>query len=175
MEGKFILEQFWSWRHKDNEGDSLRCFPKPEISEEVEIEEILNHGPNVSLDDVEWLLLMSDQGKFRLFVRGYQDPGDYLEIGNKVKKRYLDLLRYELPDIPEAIETVWPLEWIKDLDSMSSWYQSRWQSLAVLAILTGNKLQVLRPEPYSEADVCAAYCSPPEDKDIDLCKYYNCI
>jgi hypothetical protein len=187
MEGKFKLEQIWRWHHKDVADDFLLYFPESEVPQEVEIAEILDPAPAsaISLDDVEWLLLYYKRvdrkmGDFTLFIRGYQDPGDQITVDNERKIRDLDLLRYEPPMGFDVGDTVWELARVKDLDSMSGYYESVWQQRAVLVIRKGDssgehKLQLLCPEPYAPAGYCQAYCCPPKDsKHRKLCRKRKC-
>lgn len=166
MEGKFKLEQLWRWQHEDAPEDTLGYFPEAEVSV-MEISKILDPEPPsaVSLDDVEWLLL-HHRGKFTLFMRGYQEPEDRL-TDNQLGIHYLDLLRYEPAENHGANAAVWRLDRIKDLDSMSNYYKSRWRNRAVLVIREGDNpgehsLQILCEEPTGPAAYCLAYCCPPE-------------
>lgn len=175
MHGKLKLERIWRWRHKDDQGDTLRRFPelKADESEEVTISEFLEADPpdTPPLDDVKWLLL-TYKGDFRLFVRDFQDPGDELEVDNELGEPYLDLLRYEPAEDDPAEETVWRLRQIKNLDKAPS----GWRRTAVLAIRQEDKLQLLCEDPHSEADYCQSYCNPPKDsKHWKQCKKRRCI
>ena len=177
MHGELKLEQIWGWRHEDKpedpSQDPLLNYPNPRISEYKQINDILTPNPgaaNVLLDNVEWLLLSTSVGKFKLFIRDYQEPQVPPPEASKIKSLYQSLLRYEPPDTGEI---VWPLASIEDLDAMSDWYRQRWQNIAVLAVLQGGKLQVLCTAPYGEAGFCQAYCRPaPKSGYETLCSIY---
>lgn len=171
VQGKFTLEQICGQRHKDKPNnprqDSSLNYPYVEATKEIEITEILEPDPgatNVSLDEIEWLLVSTSAGQFKLFIRDYPDIEDQPPEDNNVKVLYPSVLHYELPGDSTEDRLVWPVQ-IKDLERMASWYKSRWKRLAVLAICKKDNddkysLQALCRPPYSEAGFCEAYCRP---------------
>lgn len=183
-QGKFTLEQICGRRHKnkpnDPQQDPLLNYPYVEATKEIEITEILVPDPgatNASLDEIEWLLVSTSAGQFRLFIRDYQDPEAQPPIDNKVKVLYPSVLHYELLDDLAGNKLVWPIQ-IKDIEKMAPWYKLRWKKLAVLAVRKKDNgdeysLQILCHPPYGEAGLCEAYCLPEPKQGYEvICRYY---
>ena len=149
LKGTLRLER--SWRHYlagTDPSDVLYNLPTVEVVKEVKTTRtIVDDAASISLEEVEWLLLLPDSlGQFPLVMRHYRDPGNWITDdlpGDRkiVRVRYLDILRHELEDEEHAPGVLWLVKCIGNFDELK--FDPEWRHQAVLAVLNDGGLLFL--------------------------------